>query len=342
LTAERYRATRQRQEEPVVKAMVQDRYGSPDVLKLEEVPSPVPGPGEVLLRVRAAAVDPGEWALLTGEPYIIRVMGFGLRRPKLRVRGTDVAGRVEAVGEDVSDLRPGDDVFGLSTGSFAEYTSVRADKVVIKPPNLSFEQAGAVPSSGLTALQVLRDYVRVRTGMRVLVIGAAGGVGSFAVQIGKALGAEVVGVASTSGLNLVRSLGADDVIDYTRTDFADRRGGYEAILDTAGNRSLSHLRRALTPNGTLVIIGGRGGRLLGGTDRNLRALMLSPFVRQTLRAPFLDHLKGHNDDLLALVELIEAGKVTPVIDSTYSLEDVPKAMWHLRRGHAHGKVVISV
>lgn len=325
-----------------MKAMVQDRYGPPDVLRLEDVPTPVPGPGEVLLRVRAAGIDPGEWALLTGEPYMIRVMGFGLHRPKLRVRGTDVAGRVEVIGQGVSGLGPGDDVFGLSTGSFAEYAAVPADKIVTKPPNLSFEQAAAVPSSGLTALQVLRDYAKVRAGMRVLVLGAAGGVGTFAVQIGKALGAEVTGVCSTGGLDLVRSLGADDVIDYTRTDIADRRGVYEAILDTAGNRPLAQLRQALTRDGTLVIIGGRGGRLIGGTDRNLRAVMLSPFVRQSLRAPFLDHLKGHNDDLLSLVQLVDAGKVTPVIDSIYPLDEVPSAMWHLREGHARGKVVVSI
>jgi NADPH:quinone reductase-like Zn-dependent oxidoreductase len=325
-----------------MKAMVQDKYGSPDVLELKDIDRPVVGPADVLVRVHAAGLDPGEWALLTGLPYMIRVMGFGLRKPKLRVRGTDVSGRVEAVGGDVTDLQPGDEVFGLCTGSFAEYSGVPEDKLVPKPANLSFEQAAAVPSSGLTALQSLRDYGGVTPGQKVLIIGAAGGVGTFAVQIAKSFGAEVTGVCSTTGLDLVRSIGADRAIDYTREEFADGRQLYDVILDTAGNRSLSHLRRALTPEGTLVIIGGRGGPWVGGTDRNLRALMLSPFVSQTLRAPFLDHLKGHNEDLLSLRQKIEAGKVTPVIDRIYPLREVPDAMRYLREGHARGKVVITV
>jgi NADPH:quinone reductase-like Zn-dependent oxidoreductase len=325
-----------------MKAIIQGAYGSPDVLELRDVDIPPVGPGEVLLRVHAAGLDPGEWALMTGQPYMIRMMGFGLLRPKLRVRGTDVAGRVEAVGEGVIGLRPGDDVFGLCRGSFAEYACDQADKLAVKPTNLSFAQAAAAPSSGLTALQTLREYGEAGPGRHVLVIGAAGGVGTFAVQIAKALGAEVTGVCGTAGTDLVRSLGADHVIDYTREDIADRGQRYDVILDTGGNRSLSQLRRALTSKGTLVIIGGRGGRLMGGTDRNLRALMLSPFVSQRLCAPFLDFLGGHEEDLLELKRLIEADAVTPVIDRTFPLDEVPEAMRYLRDGHARGKVVITV
>jgi NADPH:quinone reductase-like Zn-dependent oxidoreductase len=292
----------------------------------------------VLVRVHAAALDPGEWALMSGEPYMIRVMGFGLRRPKLRVRGTDVAGRVEAIGEGVTALQPGDEVFGLCRGSFAEYSCDRADKLAVKPANLDLKQAAALPSSGLTALQALRDYASLEPGQKLLIIGASGGVGTFAVQIGKAFGAEVTGVCSTGGVELVRKIGADRVIDYTREDFADGR----RLYDAGGNRSLSHLRRALATDGTLVIIGGRGGRLVGGTDRNLRAIMLSPFVSQTLRAPFMDFLGGQRESLQSLKDLVETGEVTPVIDRTYSLPEVPDAMRYLREGHPRGKVVITV
>jgi NADPH:quinone reductase-like Zn-dependent oxidoreductase len=328
--------------ETTMKAIVQDRYGPPDVLRLDEIPVPTAGPGELLVRVRAAGLDPGEWALMTGRPYMIRVMGFGLRAPKLRVRGTDVAGRVEAVGEGVTGFRPGDEVFGLCTGSFAEYACDRQDKFAAKPARLGFAEAAAVPSSGLTALQALRGYGEVASGQRVLVIGAGGGVGSFAVQIAKALGAEVTGVDGTAKVDFVRSLGADRVIDYTSEDVADGRQVYDVILDMAGNRPLSHLRRALAPKGTLVILGGRGGRLVGGTDRFLRARMLSPFVSQTLCAPFLDFLGGHQEELQALAALIEAGAVTPAVDRTYPLDEVPDAMWHLREGHPRGKVVIAL
>jgi NADPH:quinone reductase-like Zn-dependent oxidoreductase len=325
-----------------MKAIVQDSYGSPDVLRLREVDTPSVAAGEVLVRVHAAALDPGEWALMSGDPYMIRVMGFGLRRPKLRVRGTDVAGRVEAIGEGVTALQPGDEVFGLCRGSFAEYSCDRADKLATKPANLDLEQAATLPSSGLTALQALRDYADLEPGQKLLIIGASGGVGTFAVQIGKAFGAEVTGVCSTVGVELVRKIGADRVIDYTREDFADGRRRYDAILDTGGNRSLSHLRRALATDGTLVIIGGRGGRLVGGTDRNLRAIVLSPFVRQTLRAPFMDFLGGQKENLQSLKDLVETGEVTPVIDRTYSLPEVPDAMRYLREGHPQGKVVITV
>jgi NADPH:quinone reductase-like Zn-dependent oxidoreductase len=324
-----------------MKAVVQDRYGAADVLELREIDQPVPKDNEVLVRVHAAGVDPGVWHLMTGQPYLVRVMGYGLRTPKVRVRGRDVAGRVEAAGRNVTRYHPDDEVFGICDGSFAEYACARPDKLAPKPANLTFEQAAAVPISGLTALQALRDTGKVQPGQQVLVIGAAGGVGSFAVQLAKAFGAQVTGVCSTTKVDLVRSIGADQVIDYTRDDFADGAGHWDLILDTAGRRSLSHLRRALTPRGTLVIVGGEGGgRWLGGFDRQiLRAPVLSAFVRQQLR-PFVS--KERSEDLVVLKELIEAGKVTPVIDRTYPLSEVPEAIRYLEEDHARGKVVIMV
>jgi NADPH:quinone reductase-like Zn-dependent oxidoreductase len=290
-----------------MKAIVQDKYGPPEVLRLDEIEKPVPGDDEALVRVRAAGLDPGVWHLMTGLPYLVRVLGFGLRAPKVRVRGRDVAGQVEAVGANVTRFQVGDEVFGTCDGSFAEYATARADKLAVKPANLSFEQAAAVPISAVTALQGLRDVGRVEAGQKVLIIGAAGGVGSYAVQIAKAFGAEVTGVCSTSKLDLVRSIGADQVIDYTREDFAagDRR--YDVILDTAGNRSLSHLRRALAQRGTLVIVGGEGGgRWHGGFDRQiLRAPILSVFTRQRLRPLTAEERSA---DLDALTELIAADK----------------------------------
>jgi NADPH:quinone reductase-like Zn-dependent oxidoreductase len=266
-----------------MKAIVQDTYGPPDVLQLREIDMPTIGGDEVLVRIHAAGVDQGVWHLMAGLPYLIRIAGFGLRAPKNPVRGYDVAGRVEAVGENVTRFQPGDEVFGTCRGSFAEYASAQDDRLAPKPANLSFEQAAAVPISGYAALQAVRDQGKVRPGQRVLIIGAGGGVGTFAVQLAKAYGAEVTGVSSTSKTDLVRSIGADHVIDYTREDFADGRNRYDVILDIAGNRSLSHLRLALAPEGTLVIVGGEGGgRWLGGNDRQLRAQVLSPFVRQKL------------------------------------------------------------
>jgi NADPH:quinone reductase-like Zn-dependent oxidoreductase len=323
-----------------MKAIAQDRYGSTDVLELKEIDKPVVGDDDVLIRVHAAGVDPGVWHLMTGLPYLVRIMGFGLLRPKTSVRGMDVAGRVEAAGKNVTQLRPGDEVFGACNGSFAEYACAKEADCAPKPANLTFEQAAAVPISGCTALQGLRDAGKVQPGQKVLVIGAAGGVGTFAVQVAKAFGAEVTGVCSTTKVDLVRSIGADHVIDYTRHDFADGVRLHDLILDTAGNRSLSHLRRALAPRGTLVIIGGEGGgRWFGGFDRQLRALMLSPFVSQKLR-PLLS--MERKEDLQFLKELIEAGKVTPVIDRTYPLSEVPEAIRHLAESHARGKVVITV
>jgi NADPH:quinone reductase-like Zn-dependent oxidoreductase len=321
-------------------AVVQDTYGSPDVLELREIDKPVAGENEVLLRVHAAGVDQGVWHMMAGLPYLIRIAGFGLRAPKNPVRGYDVAGRVEAVGENVTRFRPGEEVFGTCRGSFAEYACARADRLAPRPANLSFEQAAAVPISGYAALQAVRDQGKVRPGQRVLIIGAGGGVGTFAVQLAKAFGAEVTGVSSTTKTELVRSIGADHVIDYTREDFADGRNRYDVILDIAGNRSLSHLRRALAPEGTLVIVGGEGGgRWFGGIDRQLRAHLLSPFVRQKLGTWIS---KESEEDLEALHELLEAGKVTPVVDRTFPLGEVPEAVRYLREGRARGKVVITV
>ncbi len=324
-----------------MKAIVQDTYGSADVLEFRDVETPVPGDSEVLIRVHAAGVDPGVWHLMTGLPRMIRIMGYGLRRPKVRVRGRDVAGTVEAVGKKVTQFQSGDEVFGTCEGSFAELATAREDRIAPKPKNLTFEQAAVVPISAITALQALRDSGRVTAGKKVLIIGGAGGVGAFAVQMAKAFGAEVTAVCSTSKIDLVRSIGADHVIDYTREDFADGTRQYDVILDTAGNRSLSYLRRALTRRGILVLIGGEGGgRWLGGFDRQIfRAPLLSIFVKQKLR---MLASKERKEDLLAVSELIEAGQVTPVIDRTYPLVEVPHAIRYLEQGHARGKVVVTV
>jgi NADPH:quinone reductase-like Zn-dependent oxidoreductase len=320
-------------------AIVQDTYGSAEVLELREIDKPVPKDHEVLVRVGAAGVDRGVWHLMTGLPYLLRA-GYGLRAPRNAVRGREVSGRVEAVGREVTRFRPGDEVMGIAEGSFAEYACAREDKLARKPANLSFEQAAAVPVSASTALQGLRDQGKLQPGQKVLVIGAAGGVGSYAVQLAKAFGAEVTGVCSTSQVDLVRSLGADEVIDYTREEFADRAHRYDLILDTAGRRPLSHLRRALTRRGTLVIVGGEGGdRWTGGMGRQLRALAISPFLRQRLRM-FVN--KERHEELELLTELIEAGKVTPVIDRTYPLGEAPEAIRQLVDGHLRGKLVITV
>jgi NADPH:quinone reductase-like Zn-dependent oxidoreductase len=323
-----------------VKAMVQDRYGSPDILRPQEVDRPAVGDRDVLVRVRAAGVDPGVWHLVTGLPYAVR-LGYGLRRPRNRVPGLDLAGVVEAVGRAVTRFAPGDEVFGTGAGAYAEYAVAPERKLALKPGNLTFEQAAAVPVSGQTALQAVHTAGRVRPGHRVLVIGAGGGVGSFAVQLAKAAGAHVTGVCSTSKLDLVRSIGADEVVDYTREDVADRGRCYDVIVDTAGNRTLSHLRRALTPKGTLVLVGGEAsdGRWLQGFDRQLRALLLSPFIGARL-VPLVAPESAANLDVLR--ELIEAGEVTPVIDRTYPLVDVADAIRRIEDGHARGKLVITI
>ncbi|SEC14910.1 NADPH:quinone reductase [Amycolatopsis tolypomycina] len=320
-----------------MKAIVQDRYGNPGVLEPRDIARPAPGPGEVLVRVHAAGVDPGVWHLTTGQPYLVRLLGFGLRRPKNSVRGLDFAGTVEQTGEGVTKFHPGDEVFGECAGAFAEYAVAKADRVAGKPARLSFEQAAAVAISGCTALQGLRDAGGVRPGQSVLVIGAAGGVGSFAVQLAKTFGAEVTAVCSTGKVDLVRELGADHVVDYTCADFTDRR--HDLILDTAGLRSLAHLRRALAPRGTLVIVGGEGGKWLGGIQRVLRAAVLNPFVKQRLRG-LISTVRG--TDLEVLRETIEAGPLTPVLDRTYPLADAVAAIDHVHRGHSAGKVVLTL
>jgi NADPH:quinone reductase-like Zn-dependent oxidoreductase len=323
-----------------MKAIVQDKYGTADVLELRDVETPKAGDDELLIRVHAAGVDPGVWHLMTGLPYLVRVMGFGLRKPKMRIRGTDVAGSVEAAGKNVSRFKEGDQVYGTCDGSFAEYACARAERLAPKPSNLSFEQAAAVPVSGMTALNGLRDAGKVQPEQKALIIGAAGGVGAHAVQLAKAFGAVVTGVCSTPKMELVRTIGADEVIDYTREDFTDGTRRFDLILDTAGRRPLSRLRRALKPQGTLVIVGGEGGgRWLGGFQRQLFAPVRSRFTEQKLLGLIS---KERQQDLLTLKALIEAGKVMPVIDRTFPLKEAPQAIRYLEQGHARGKVVVTV
>jgi NADPH:quinone reductase-like Zn-dependent oxidoreductase len=322
------------------KAIVQDRYGSADVLALRDVEDPVVGEHDVLVRVHAAGCGPDVWHIMTGLPYMARPV-IGLRGPKIRIRGWDVAGTVDAVGSAVEALRAGDEVMGTVEGSFAELATGRPDTLVPKPAGVGFEQAAAVPVSGATALQALRDHGKLRPGQTVLVIGAAGGVGSLTVQIAKALGAKVTGVCSTSKVDLVRSIGADEVIDYTREAFTDGTRRWDLIVEIAGRRTLSELRRALGRKGTLVIVGGDGGGpWTGGFFRGvLRAPLLSPFVGQRLRG-FTAKVK--QEDLQALSELIDAGKVKPVVDRTFPLAEAPDAIRYLAEGHPGGKVVITV
>jgi NADPH:quinone reductase-like Zn-dependent oxidoreductase len=324
-----------------MKAIVQDRYGSADVLEFRDIEEPVVGENDVLVRVHAAGCGPDVWHIMAGEPYMARI-ALGLRRPKVAVRGWDVAGTVEAVGANVTNVRLGDAVMGTAErGSFAELVATPSDTLVSKPAGLSFEQAAAVPVSGVTASRAVRDEGNVQAGQTVLVIGASGGVGSLAVQIAKAFGGTVTGVCSAPKADLVRSIGADDVIDYTREDFTDGSRRWDVIIDTAGRRPLSQLRRALSPKGTLVIVGGDGGgRWTGGFFRGmLRAPVVSMFVGQRLRGLAT---KIEQPDLLALEELIGSGAVTPVIDRTYPLIEAPDAIRYLEEGHAAGKIVITV
>jgi NADPH:quinone reductase-like Zn-dependent oxidoreductase len=323
-----------------MKAIAQRAYGTADVLELRDVEKPAIGDDEVLVRVRAAGVDRGVVHVMTGLPYPIRLAGYGLRAPKNPVLGMDLAGIVEAVGKDVTRFGRGDEVFGIGKGAFAEYTRAPESKLAPKPANVSFEQAAVVAVSGLTALQGLRDHGRVRTGQKVLIVGASGGVGTYAVQLARAFGAEVSAVCSTTKVDMVRALGAEHVMDYTHDDFADGERHYDVILDIGGNASLSRLRRALAPKGTLVIAGGEtDGRWLGGSDRQLRALVLSRFVSQKLTTFVCSE---NHEDMIVLKELIEAGKVAPVIDRTYPLSEVPEAIRYLEHGRARGKVVINV
>ena len=320
-----------------MKAIVYDRYGPADVLRLADIDKPEPGDDEVLVRVHAAGVDYGVWHLMTGLPLPVRA-AIGLRAPRNPVLGRDVAGTVEALGANVTKLSVGDEVFGTCSGTFAEYACVPAARCVPKPANLTLEQAAAVPVSGLTALHALRDSVR--SGDKVLVIGAGGGVGTYAVQLAKAYGASVTGVCSTGKVDLVRSIGADDVVDYTRADFADGTRQWDLIVDTGGSRRLSHLRRALTPRGRLIIVGGEGGgRWLGGMDRLLRAILWSPFLRQRLGG-VISVERG--EDIEELRTLIEAGKLTPVVDRTFPLADAAQAVRYLTEGRAKGKVVVTI
>ena len=324
-----------------MKAIVQDRFGSADVLELRDVPDPVVGPDDVLVEVRAAGCGPDVWHIMTGKPYFVRAMP-GFRKMNVGVRGRDVAGRVEAVGANVADLRPGDEVMGVVEGSFAEFATGTPEKLVRKPERLTFEQAAAAPISGLTAVQALRDVARLQPGQTVVVIGAAGGVGTLAVQIAKAYGAgRVTAVCSGPKADLVRSLGADDVIDYTREDVTDGTRTWNVIVDCAGRRPLRHLSRALTRGGTLAIVGGDGGgNWTGGFFRQiLRAPLLSPFVGRHLKPVIATEPHA---DLEALRELIEAGSVTPVVDRTFALNEAADAVRYLEQGHAAGKVVVTV
>jgi NADPH:quinone reductase-like Zn-dependent oxidoreductase len=324
-----------------MKAIAYHAYGSPDVLDLEDVERPVVKDGEVLVRVRAASPNPYDWHFMRGVPYFMRLTESGIRAPKQSVLGSDIAGRVEAVGKEVTRFQPGDEVFAnVGSGGFAEYTCVPEDLLGLKPANLTFEQAAAVPLAAMTALQGLRDAGKLQSGQKVLIIGASGGVGTFAVQIAKRFGAHVTGVCSARNLDMVRSIGADDVIDYTTHDFTQDGPKYDLVFQLAGTQAPSDLRRVLTPKGTLVLSSGDSeGRWIGPVDRVLKAVALSPFVGQSLR-PFL--MKPSAKDLEFLRELIEAGELEPIIDRTYSLSEVPEAIRYLEQGHARGKVVIDI
>ncbi|KUO14087.1 NAD(P)-dependent alcohol dehydrogenase [Streptomyces sp. DSM 15324] len=328
-----------------MKAIVQERFGTPDVLRLAETDRPEAGPGQVVVRVRAAALNPYDWHMLRGDPYVARLMGgVGLTRPKERVAGIDAAGEVAAVGAGVSGPRPGDAVLGFCPGAFAEYARTTPDLVVPKPAGLTFEQAAAVPMAAVTALRGIRTVGRVRAGQRVLVNGAAGGVGTFAVQIAAALDAEVTAVCSARNAGLVRSLGAAHVVDHAREDFTERRGHYDVILDNVGNHPPGRLRRALAPTGTLVAnAGGSPGRVFGAVGALLRVAAVDVVVRQRLRPVLPSAPAGPvHEDLLAVTALIEAGALAPVVDRTYALADTAEGLRHVERGHARGKAVIRV
>jgi NADPH:quinone reductase-like Zn-dependent oxidoreductase len=323
-----------------VKALVQDRFGPPDVLRLAETGMPEVGAGDVLVRVHAAALNPADWHILRGDPLIARLMGVGLTRPKARVAGIDAAGVVEAVGTNVRQLRSGDEVLGFCRGAFAEYACAAADLVVPKPAGLSFEQAAAVPIAATTALRGIRDVGEVKAGQRVLVNGAGGGVGTYAVQIAAALGAEVTGVCSTRNVELVRSIGAARVIDYTREDFADGRAKYDVILDNVSSLPLTRLRGALTPKGTLVLNGGgTPGHVFGPVAGIVRAVVANAFVSQRLR-PL--PTRQNQQELMDVTGLIEDGKLTPVVGRTYTLADTAEGLRQVEEGHTRGKIVITV
>jgi len=343
MTARLDRTTTTPSGEDTMRAIAQNVYGpEPETLLHEaDVPRPAAGEGKVLVQVAAASVDRGTWHLLTGRPQLMRLMGFGLRRPKALNPGRSFAGTVVEIGDGVTQLHPGDEVYGTAEGSFAEYVAADVGKVARKPANLSFEQAAAAPVSGVTALQAVRDQARLQPGQRVLVMGASGGVGTFLVQLAKASGAHVTGVASTTKLDLVRTLGADEVIDYRVEDALTGERSYDVILDTGGNRSLAEVRRALAPTGTLVIVGGEDdGRWLGGFARNLKAMAIAPFARgQRLRSLASTENAADLDELRAI---IERGDLTPAIDRTYPLSETTEAIRRLMDGEARGKVVIRL
>jgi NADPH:quinone reductase-like Zn-dependent oxidoreductase len=325
-----------------MQAIVQRRYGTvpEDVFRLERIAKPVPARDEALIRVAAAGVDRGTWHVMTGLPYLARIAGAGLRAPRLPVPGWAVAGTVEAVGADVTGLEPGDEVFGTCRGSFAQYTATKATRLAPRPASLTFEQAAAVPISAVTALRALRDHAKLRPGQHVLVIGAGGGVGTYAVQLAKAFGAEVTGACGAAKTDLVRALGADHVVDYTREEPADGRHRYDVVIDIGGNRPVAHLRRALGPKGTLVLTGNEdGGPWFGGLGRNLHAQLLSLFVSQRLTSFFAPESRA---DLITLGDLADSGAITPAIDRTYPLSQAAAAVRHVIDGRARGKVVITV
>lgn len=322
-----------------MRAIQYTEYGSPDVLQLTEGERPTPKDGEVLIKIRAASVNPLDWHFMRGTPYIVRAM-TGLRRPKFTHLGVDVSGQVEAVGENVTQFQPGDEVFGSCKGAFAEYVCASEDALVLKPGNVTFEQAAAVPVAAISALQSLRDKGQIRKGQKVLINGAAGGVGTFAVQIAKVFGADVTGVCSTRNLDMVQSIGANHVIDYTQENFTMSGKRYDLIVDTAGTHSLTDSMRALTHEGTLVLVGGPDdGNWLSPLTGLLKTVVLSWFVKQNLRS-FLANL--NRDDLKVLQEFLETGKVTPVIDRSYPLGEAPEAIRYLEEGHARGKVIITM
>jgi NADPH:quinone reductase-like Zn-dependent oxidoreductase len=323
-----------------MKAIVYHRYGAPDVLKCEEIEKPTAEDNEVLIKVRAASVNPADWHLTEGKPSFARLLfGLGLLKPKDTRLGRDVAGQVETVGKDVTQFKPGDEVFGASHGAFAECACASESKLAMKPDNVTFEQAASVAIAALTALQGLRDKGQMQPGQKVLINGAAGGVGTFAVQIAKSFGAEVTGVCSTRNVDMVRSIGADRVIDYTQEDFTKSGQRYDLFFDSVGNHPLSACRRVLNPKGIYIVVGGPDGRWIGPMSRLFKALVLSRLVSQNLVA-FI--AKPSKEDLTIMRELMEAGKVTPVIDRRYSLSEVPEAIRYLEEGHARGKVVITL
>lgn len=329
--------------EPHMKAVVYTDYGPPDVLQIRDIKKPVPNDDQVLVRVRAASVNPYDWHFIRGTPYIMRMMIGGLRKPKDPRVGVDYAGTVEAVGKNVTQFKPGDEVFGNRSGAFAEYLCARADRAVaLKPANVTFEQAASVPVAALTALQGLRDHGKVQPGQKVLINGASGGVGTFAVQIAKTFGADVTGVCSGRNVDLVRSIGADHVIDYTKEDFTKSNERYDVILDNVGTQPLSGFRRVLKPKGICVMIGGGGpneGNWVGPMSRPIKAKLMSPFIDQKMGMMMA---QGNKADLNILADLMQSGKVTPVIDRTYPLSEIREAIRYLETGRARGKVIITV